>query len=522
LSEEELAELDSLLTTGPIDLEAEPVIEYQGEKYVLHPGQSRTFHLACQVVIVSAGWQGGKTEWSLHLLLREIQRKGPGDYGAVGPTFPLLNKKLIPVLEDLYDRKLGLGRLNRQTMVFEFSEAGSAKVFGRVEEPVKTRIYLGYGSDPASLEAGTWKAVLFDEAGHPHVRPETFEVLDSRVARHRGRQFYLSRPYGAGPYVAMCRRAGYHWSWQVPEEGAEPVVREEGDPGARVAVVNFSSLMNPAFPPEEYFRLKAEMPAWKFSAKYDGIYVKPAGAIYDCFERSVHTYKGDLPDWWPRHIGIDFGPVNTAACFAKEDPGDGTLYVYSAYKGAGETASVHVPKIKLAAFPGDWEDERRAFDSGFGGSWSENDWRTDYWGAGLPLERPPIREVEVGIQRVYRLLKLGKIKFEEGLEWVLRQFEEYSRELDDDGEPKEGIEDKEKFHGCDMVRYLVGGLRPTDEWIPGAYDTLRSQDEPRKLEPKEADREVFERNTRLLEAERLRAEDRGELEEAGFESPVVY
>ena len=42
------------------------------------------------------------------------------------------------------------------------------------------------------------------------------------------------------------------------------------------------------------------------------------------------------------------------------------------------------------------------------------------------------------------------------------------------------------------------------------------------LVPQEADKELFERNTRILQLERERKEDRGELEDSGFESPVVY
>ena len=173
------------------------------------------------------------------------------------------------------------------------------------------------------------------------------------------------------------------------------------------------------------------------------------------------------------------------------------------------------------AFPGDWKADKRWFERAVGGSWSEGDWRLDYAGAGLALERPPIREVEVGIQRVYRLFKLGKLKIHESLEWLIRMIEDYSRELDDEGEPKEAIEDKEKFHGCDALRYIVAALRPTDEWEPKAIDTIKGANDKPKLEPVEEDKARFERNKAILKEEQEKREDREE--EGGASSmPEIY
>lgn len=504
---EQEAQKRGLRLPSPIDTEREPVMEYQGERYSLHLAQRVGWSLPCPVVIISAGWQSGKTEPSPYLLLREIRRKGPGDYGAVGPTYPLLNKKLVPALDWTFAHHLGLGKLNRGSMVFEFSEYGSRRVFGPGGHP-PTRVFMGYGADPASLEAGTWRAVLCDESGHTAFKAESFEVLDSRLARYRGRQFHLSRPYGPGRYVEMCREAGYRWSWQVPEEGAEPVVYEEGDPSkSRVGLVCYSSLLNPAFPPEEYWRTKAEMQPYKHSAKYDGIYVKPAGAIYDCFDRRACTFdpaKVEIPDWWPRHLGLDFGEVNTAGVFIREDPKDGTLYVTDYYKAGGEFAEQHVPRLLNKGFPAD-QDEKR-FDRCVGGSWSEGEWRSDYAMAGLPVEQPPIKEVEVGIQRVYRQFKLGRLKVSTALEPLVRQIEDYSRELDDEGEPTEKIADKAKQHGCDGLRYIVAALRPSADWEPVQGSRFhahgeREGDKRDGREPQEADMARYELNKRILDEE---------------------
>lgn len=61
------------------------------------------------------------------------------------------------------------------------------------------------------------------------------------------------------------------------------------------------------------------------------------------------------------------------------------------------------------------------------------------------------------------------------------------------------------------------GLQPFDR-----LDIVRGGEAERKpLVPQEADRPLYDLNTRLLQLERERAEERGELEDVGFESPRI-
>jgi hypothetical protein len=365
---------------------------------------------------------------------------------------------------------------------------------------------MGYAEDPDSLEASTLGAVWADETGQRHFKEDSHETIESRVMTTGGPILYTSRPYLDNWFVRLAKKADYRVTWQVPEPGAEPLVLHEGDAhAARVAVVNYSSLMNPTFEASEYWRKKEEMPAWKHRLKYDGVYTKPAGAIYDCFERETHTYdpkKVKLADEWPVYVGIDFGPQNTAAVFLKEDL-EGRLYVYAYYRAGGEFAEQHVPRIRNKAPLG--------IDLAVGGSWSEGEWRQDYSLAGLEVLKPPIKEVEVGIQRVYRQFKKGGLLISSELVPLIEQIETYSRKLDDEGEPKEDIEAKETFHGCDALRYAIAELRQSADWVPVTTETMsgghrllgeKGPEVPKN--PQEADKEVFERNSRILaqEAER--------------------
>jgi hypothetical protein len=61
-------------------------------RFNFHPGQYRAWQSPKRFVLVLAGTQGGKTSFGPAWLYREIQRRGPGDYMIVTPTYPLLVK----------------------------------------------------------------------------------------------------------------------------------------------------------------------------------------------------------------------------------------------------------------------------------------------------------------------------------------------------------------------------------------------------------------------------------------------
>jgi hypothetical protein len=93
--------------------------------------------------------------------------------------------------------------------------------------------------------------------------------------------------------------------------------------------------------------------------------------------------------------------------------------------------------------------------SAIGGAKSEGQWRSEFAAGGLPIYDPPISDVEVGISRVYAMLKTGALVFFDDLTGTLDQMESYSRVLDDRGEPTEAIEDKSTYHYLDALRYVA-------------------------------------------------------------------
>jgi hypothetical protein len=433
-----------MLPTAALPAPPPRLVEETGEggfRLHLHPGQERAWDAAERFILVLAGTQGGKTEFGPWWLHREIQERGPGDYLAVAPTYPLMSKKQLPAFLRLFEDRLDLGRFKGgNSNRFVFSRQGEIATFG-AEQVEPTQIFFGHAQDPDSLEAATAKAAWLDEPGQKKFRVGSWEAILRRLAIHLGRVLLTTTPYDLG-----WLKTEIHDRW-----------RRRGTPGEQpedrdYRVVGFESIENPAFPRAEFERAKRTLPKWKFDMFYRGRFTQPAGLIYDCFDPEAHKAKRfDVPEGWKRYLGIDFGGVSTAATFWAEEPGTKRLYCYREYLAGGRTAADHA-KALLAGEPG-------VPSRVVGGSKSEGQWRREFAAAGLPVHEPDQPDVEVGIQRVYGLFKedLGRVM--DCCTGLLDQFGSYSRPVDETGNPQEGIEDKELYHYLDSARYIVGWLR---------------------------------------------------------------
>jgi hypothetical protein len=396
----------------------------------LHRGQWRAWESQRRFVLVLAGTQSGKTSFGPLWLWREIQRCGPGDYLVATPTFSLLELKLLPELRRLFEQQLQLGQyVGSPTKKFVFSPDGSNRTFGpapKGQARPATTIYFGHAQDPESLESATIKAAWLDEAGQRKFKLGSWEAVLRRLSIHRGRVLLTTTPYALG-----WLKSELHDRYKAGDK--------------TIDLINFRSIDNPAFSREEYEERREKMPGWKFRMMYDGIFEKPAGLIYDCWEDKINKVpRFAVPEEWQRYLGLDFGGVNTAGVFLAEHPQSKDLYLYREYKAGGRTAKEHVAKL-LA--------EETRVPVTVGGSRSEGQWRAEFRAGGLPVREPMVREVEVGIDRVYGLIKAGRLHVFDDLPGVLDQVGSYSRVLLND-EPTEEIEDKETYHYLDALRYV--------------------------------------------------------------------
>lgn len=387
-----------------------------------------------RIILVLAGSQGGKTTLGVWWLFWEMQERGPGDYLVAAPTYPILNLKTLPEFELLFRQRLRLGKLKRTPQpVFFVSRMGEKALWGGPQK-TPTRVIFGHASDPDSLEAMTAQAALLDEAGQKKFRRGSWEAVQRRLSTTGGRIFIPTTPYGLG--------------WLKGEVYDR---YQAGDP--EIDLIQFDSTQNPAFPQEEYDRMAERLPTWKFNMMYRGLFERPAGLIYDAFNRKKHLIKRfTIPTEWPRYLGLDFGGVNTAGVFLAAYPGTNRFVLYRTYHFGGRTARGHGEALLRG------EPYPRLIA---GGSGSEGQWRDEFAAAGLNVNEPAVTSVEVGIQRVYELLKMDRLDIFEDLLDIVDEMESYNRELDDNQEPTERIEDKAKYHRLDALRYIGSHLTET-------------------------------------------------------------
>lgn len=415
-------------------------------RYHMHPGQWQAWQADGRYVVVLAGTQGGKTTFGPAWLHREMQTAGPGDYLVVTPTFSLLDKKALPEFRRLFEDYLALGRyVGSPSRRFEVDETGQQRLWGASGRDYKTTVWFGYATDPDSLESATARAAWLDEAGQPAFKAESFEAIMRRLAIHRGRVLITTTPY--------------YWGWLKQ--------RFWDAPGDDVSLVRFESIMNPAFPREEYDRARRELPAWRFDMFNRALFTRPAGLIYSAFDADTMTCRPfPIPSDWPRYLGLDFGGVNTAAVFIAQRPDDGQLFLYREYHAGDRTAAEHAALL-LEGEPGEFE--------AFGGAPGEQQWRDEFTTAGLRVRKPLVGDVEVGINRVYSLFANGRLIVFDSCSATLDELGNYSRVTDEAGEPLEAIADKSQYHRLDALRYVGSYLNddrePESDWVPG-YDPL--------------------------------------------------
>jgi hypothetical protein len=271
------------------------LIDFSGEGMNLnfHPGQMRAWDSKKRFVCIFSGTQGGKTTFGPPWLFREIAKRGPGDYLCATPTFPLLDMKALPAFRKLFEQTLKLGAFVGYRRKFIFSEYGKKYLFGEnADLSQDTVVTFGHANEPESLESVTAKAAWLDEAGMARFRLGSWEAIQRRLSIHQGRALITTTPYNLG------------WLKQKLWDPWEASHRNHPD----IDIIRFDSTENPSFPPEEFERVRRELPRWKFDLFYRAVFTRPAGLIYDCFDPKRHKIpRFAIKPTWQTYLGLDFG-----------------------------------------------------------------------------------------------------------------------------------------------------------------------------------------------------------------------
>jgi len=342
------------------------------------------------------------------------------------------------VFEDL----LNIGRYHKSERVIELCNPETGKfaapdaqndMWGRIILRSATAGAKRGKTGSRGLESSTVKAAWIDECGLDEFGLEAWEAILRRTAIHQGRILGTTSLYGT--------------TW-LKSRVYKPFL--SGDPD--FLVIQFDSTENPIFPQAEYERAKRTLPRWKFNMLYRGQFDKPAGMIYEMFDEERHvTEPFPIPLEWPRYVGIDPGPLNTAVLWIAEDISKKALHCYREVLYSNNTSKQSAQAVL------DISTNERIIKY-TGGAKAELQFRLDWTEAGVPVEEPPISDMEAGIDRIAELLNEYRLFIFDTCPVLIEQFTEYSRKLDANGEPTEVIKNKERYHSLDALRYNVLGI----------------------------------------------------------------
>lgn len=427
--------------------DAPPVLEVDDSGRLVwnfHEGQLRVLESRKRFIIALGGRQSGKSSIGPAWLYEEMRARGPGWYMVVAPTYPVLEDSALPKFLEYFQRHLGLGETRQHPLRFIVSREGERRLFGHAQKN-QTIVRFGHGTNASSLEAKTSLACWIDEGGQPEFKSESYEAIEGRHTTTRGRILVTTTPYDLG-----FLKQRYFDPWE-----------ESGHEHPEIDIINWPSTLNPAFPMEEYVRLKGTMPAWRHAMFYDGVFSVPAGLVFDIVKEKEHEISHApfaVPERWPRHVGIDFGGTNTCAVYAALDPQSRVLYLYSSYyPGVAHRIRDHAANIRAGAYG--------HIERAIGGAKSEGQWRDEFYESGLLIEEPSIADLHVGIARLYSLFSAGRFKVfnssTPGLEAWWKQIFDYRYETDPvtgDTLPEMKIIQQNKYHMIDSSRYLASGF----------------------------------------------------------------
>ena len=413
------------------------LIRYDGDEVHFHPHkyQRQAWHSRARFVFIFAGTQGGKTSFLPWWLDREVDLtsdpNGGNDYLAATASFDLFKLKFLPEMRRVFEDILHRGRYWSGLKVIELKDPEGRFWATTADDLMWGRIILRSAQAEGGLESTTAKAAVLDECGQDEFRVSEWEAVQRRLSISQGRVCAGTTLYNRG-WV----KSEIYDRWKNGDTDYD--------------VIQFPSYENPMFPREEYDRMARTLPKWKLNMFYRGEFDIPEGLIFSSFdpERGHVMPPFPIPPEWIRYGFHDFGGVHMAGLAVAENPVNKQLVIFDEYLEGHKTTAQHAESFKA------WGVKRA-----IGGADSEDQYRLEFGAAGYPILQPAIKEVEVGIDRVYAQFSDDGIIIFNTCTKLIDEIGTYSRETDRAGEVTEKIKDKATFHLTDCLRYGVSSLR---------------------------------------------------------------
>lgn len=198
---------------------------------------------------------------------------------------------------------------------------------------------------------------------------------------------------------------------------------------------------------EERKAFQSKIPPHELEARSRGVPSVGSGMVYPIQESLITCEPLEIPDYWPRVFGLDFGWKDpTAALFAAHDRDNDILYFYAEYAASELTPQHHARElIKQGAnwMFGVYDPSGRITNLKDGSRLVDL-----YREAGIKQLSPANNSREAGVQTVLQRMQRGKLKIVKTLNKTLTEYRMYAR--NEDGLLKDGND-----HLMDCMRYIV-------------------------------------------------------------------
>jgi len=310
---------------------------------------------------------------------------------------------------------------------------------------ISTLRFKSYEQGEDSWQAETCDIIHLDEEPPSKIYSEAVTRTASTSPNHHG-MILLSMTPLKGVTSLMLK---YMQNTILDENGKEDetvMVGPNQVVNSRIYII-VSHDDAPHMTSEEKARLYNSYSHHEREARTKGIPSIGSGLVYPVHDSNLLVSPFEIPEYWPRCFGMDFGWHNTAAVFMAHDQDNDVVYLYGEYLAGHLTPQHHAFQlIKQGAdwMPGGYDGAGEGAQQSDGGNLVDL-----YEQAGIRNWTPADKKsVNKGIYTVLQRMETGKLKIFSSLTKLMTELRMYSR--DDNGKVKKGND-----HLMDAMRYGV-------------------------------------------------------------------
>ena len=244
-----------------------------GQPVPFHEAQLLAYESTADIVAFLAGSQGGKTSFAPWWMDKEVNARGPGDYLAVTASYDLFKLKMLPAYIMVFCEILKTGKYWAVDKIIELRpNRFTPFLASRSQDHMWGRIILRSAQSPGGLESATALAVHADEAGQDEFGIGAWRAVTRRLYAQQGRALVTSTLYNLGwmkqQLIDPVLKTGI--PMLVPSREGEVQITQ-GKSGERtIDLIQFDSVVNPAFPAASWEDAKATMPPDEFDMYFRG------------------------------------------------------------------------------------------------------------------------------------------------------------------------------------------------------------------------------------------------------------